>query len=125
MRTWKELTSLALQGTGKAAANPEPERHLLDEAAWHTLRRLAGHQPAKITRIAETEAATETRPYVATPAAGRLEEILRTDDHEHLVEWLFIAASVQKLIPSRRTARPEEASTEARSSTIEVPAGVA
>jgi len=99
MRTWKELTSLALQGTGKAAANPEPERHLLDEAAWHTLRRLAGHQPAKITRIAETEAATETRPYVATPAAGRLEEILRTDDHEHLVEWLFIAASVQKLVP--------------------------
>jgi hypothetical protein len=101
MRAWKELTSLALQGTGKAEANPEPERHLLDEAAWHTLRKLAGHQPARIARIseAETEAPLETRPYVPPPAATRLEEILRTDDHEHLGEWLSIAASVHKLVP--------------------------
>jgi len=100
MRAWKELTSLALQGTAKAAASPEPERHLLDEAAWHTLRRLAGHQPAKIARIADTEAPPETRAHVAPPAAARLEEILRTDDNEHLGEWLSIAASVQKLVPA-------------------------
>jgi hypothetical protein len=99
MRAWKELTSLALQGTGKAGASPEPERHLLDEAAWHTLRRLAGHQPAKVASTRETEAPPETRPYVPPPAATRLEEVLRTDDHEHLGEWLSIAASVQKLVP--------------------------
>jgi hypothetical protein len=100
MRAWKELTSIALQGTGKSAANPEPERHLLDEAAWHTLRRLAGHQPPKIANTRDTEAPPETRPYVGSPAAGRLEEILRTDDHEHLAEWLSIAASVHKLVPA-------------------------
>ncbi|TMC39209.1 MAG: hypothetical protein E6J28_03970 [Chloroflexi bacterium] len=99
MRTWKELTAIALEGTAKSAAGAEAERRLLNEAGWHMLRQLAGRRPAKFTVAEERQAPQEAQPLVSRAAALRLEEILRTDDREHVDEWLELAAAAGKRVP--------------------------
>src|SRR5262249_36022525 len=93
------LAATALEGTGKTGTTTDAERRLLSEASWHALRRLAGHQPARFPPAEAKQSPAETRPRVSRRAAARLEEILRGDDHEHLGEWLSIAAAADKLVP--------------------------
>src|SRR5207249_1290305 len=99
VRTWKELTAVALEGTAKSATGAEAERRLLNEAGWHMLRQLAGRRPAKFAVADERQAPEEARPLVSRAAALRLEEILRTDDREHVDEWLELAAAAGKRVP--------------------------
>jgi uncharacterized protein DUF5691 len=99
MRSWKELTTQALQGTATATDGAEAERRLLNEAGWHVLRRLAGRKSIQIQLGVVSEAPPESLPCVSARAARRLEEILRTDDHDHLEEWLLLCAAVKKLVP--------------------------
>jgi len=100
VRSWKELTSLALEGTARTQAGAQAPRRLLEEAGWHALRRLAGHKPVSMQAGAVAAAPPESRPYASQVAASRLEEILRTEDHDHLGEWLSLCAAAGKLVPA-------------------------
>ena len=101
MRTWKALTAVALEGTSKGpVADDKPERQLLKEAGWHTLTRLAARRPDRFAVADTWPAPDERRALVSRAAAARLEEILRTDDREHLREWLAIASRAGKRVPA-------------------------
>lgn len=99
MRAWRELTAIALEGTAKTAGDGDAQRRLLSEAAWHTLTRLAGRKTETFTAATATEAPGEELPLVSRAAATRLEEILRSEDREHLGEWLQLAAHTRKRVP--------------------------
>jgi Family of unknown function (DUF5691) len=103
MRPWSALIAAALEGTtrstGSGPVQDDPQRRLLSEAAWHTLVRLAGQKAQTFTGTSAVEAPAESLPLVSRAAASRLEEILRSDDREHIGEWLDLAARARKRVP--------------------------
>lgn len=105
--SWDLLVSTALVGTARrsvpdtpdlpATAETEDAAALLDRAALATVRRLAGHTPARVAPIDPDPG--PDRPEAGGPAALRLEAIL-ADRPELLPEWLELAAAAGLRAPA-------------------------
>jgi hypothetical protein len=92
MKAWPELVSAAI--AGKA----EPD--LLQEAAYASLRRLAGWRPPRPDALTVTPAPVDDLPLVSPGAAQRLSEMLAGTYQEVLPEWLDLAARANRRVPA-------------------------
>jgi len=100
---WDETLASALAGTARQppAGTADPERALLDAAAEHALRRLAGWPARPGLPPPEGDACPPEELPAASPAAAlRLAGMLAGDHAELLPEWLALAAG-QRVVPPR------------------------
>ncbi|CAL9476287.1 hypothetical protein SUDANB121_02957 [Nocardiopsis dassonvillei] len=121
--SWDLLVSAALVGTARrsvpdtpdlpATAETEGAAALLDRAALATVRRLAGHTPARVAPIDPDPG--PDRPEAGEPAARRLSVIL-SDRPELLPEWLALAAAAGLRAPAEHL--PELLDRGARDSSL-------
>jgi hypothetical protein len=101
---WDAALGSALAGTARqplAGAAADPARALLDAAAAHAVRRLAGWMPPTRGLSPPAACPPEDVRVVSAAAARRLAEMLAGGHSDLLPQWLELAAARRLVVPPR------------------------
>lgn len=93
MKAWTELVTAAIAGNA--------EQDILPDAAYLSLRRLAGWRPVRLNSRSDIPAPADDLRIVSRGAAQRLAEMLAGTYQEVLPEWLNLAARANRRAPAQ------------------------
>lgn len=93
MKPWPEVVSAVIAGKGDAT--------ILEEAAYLSVRRLAGWQAPRLADVTFAAASPDARESISPAAAQRLSEMLAGTYREFLPEWLALAVASGRRVPAQ------------------------